>query len=101
MNKPEGNGKGTDQERYNLLINSLGKHIFEEGDKALAFALENYGDDCTDKWSDATREAVFRKLVLSTVMELKEDVTYLNKQVFKIAHLMEDLGEEKNDKGKP
>ena len=99
MSSPNDNGKGTSQERYNLLINSFGKHIFEEGDKALAFALENYGDGCTDKWSDATKDAVFKKLVLSAVIDLREDVTYLNKQVFKIAHLMEDLGEEKNDKG--
>ena len=99
MNSSDGNGKGNEQQRYNLAINSLGKHIFEEGDKALAFALENYGDGCSDKWSDATKDAVFKKLVLSAVMDLKDDVTYLNKQVFKIAHLMEDLGEEKNDKG--
>ena len=99
MNSSDGNGKGNEQQRYNLAINSLGKHIFEEGDKALAFALENYGDGCSDKWSDATKDAVFKKLVLSAVIDLKEDVTYLNKQVFKIAHLMEDLGEEKNDKG--
>tara|TARA_Y100001951_G_scaffold82930_1_gene71646 strand:+ start:57 stop:362 length:306 start_codon:yes stop_codon:yes gene_type:complete len=100
MNNHDGNGKGTNQARYTLAINSLGKHIFEEGDKALAFALENYGDGCSSKWSEATREAVFKKLTLSAVMELKEDVTYLNKQVFKLIHLMEDLGEEKNDKGK-
>lgn len=99
MNSSDGNGKGNEQQRYNLAINSLGKHIFEEGDKALAFALENYGDGCTGKWSDATKDAVFKKLVLSAVIDLREDVTYLNKQVFKIAHLMEDLGEEKNDKG--
>lgn len=99
MNSSDGNGKGNEQQRYNLLINSFGKHIFQEGDKALAFALENYGDGCSDKWSDATKDAVFKKLVLSAVMDLKDDVTYLNKQVFKIAHLMEDLGEEKNDKG--
>jgi len=98
MSNPSENGKGDTQERYNLLINSFGKHIFQEGDKALAFALENYGDGCSDKWSNATKDAVFKKLVLSAVIDLKEDVTYLNKQVFKIAHLMEDLGEE-NDKG--
>ena len=98
MNNPDENGKGDTQERYNLLINSFGKHIFQEGDKALAFALENYGDGCSDKWSNATKDAVFKKLVLSAVVDLKEDVTYLNKQVFKIVHLMEDLGEE-NDKG--
>ena len=98
MNNADENGKGDTQERYNLLINSFGKHIFQEGDKALAFALENYGDGCSDKWSDATKDAVFKKLVLSAVIDLKEDVTYLNKQVFKIVHLMEDLGEE-NDKG--
>ena len=100
MNSSDGNGKGNEQQRYNLAINSLGKHIFEEGDKALAFALENYGDGCASKWSEATREAVFKKLTLSAVMEFKEDITYLNKQVFKLIHLMEDLGEENNDKGK-
>ena len=100
MTNPDGNGKGSNQERYNLAINSLGKHIFEEGDNALDFALENYGDGCASKWSEATREAVFKKLTLSAVMEFKEDITYLNKQVFKLIHLMEDLREENNDKGK-
>jgi hypothetical protein len=99
MTNKESNGKGNNEQRYNLAINSLGKLVFQRGEEAMTTLLSLSGDIDADRWSSESREAIYQKMMLCGMMQAKEDINYINKQLLKIAGLMENL-EGEND-GKP
>ena len=93
------NGKGSNEQRYGLAVNSLGKFVFEQGEEAMDMLLSLSGDIDAKDWSSASREAIYKKMLLCGMMQCKEDIAYVNQQILRILDLMEKF-EGGNDEGK-
>lgn len=93
------NGKGSNEQRYGLAVNSLGKLVFEQGEEAMDILLSLSGDIDAKDWSPTSREAIYRKMLLCGMMQCKEDIAYINQQILRILDLMAKF-EGGNDEGK-